>query len=328
MTHDLAIIIVAMDQRWIRPCLRTVFEHQGHGVSLDVVVVDNASPDATGDAVEAEFPQARAVRSRNHGFGHANNRALLTCDARYVLFLNPDTEILDGTFADLVRRMDERPAVGLCGVRQLTTTGRVDETIRRFPNVLRALGEAAGADRFRRRPRWLGERELDLAAYDREVACDWTSGSFMLARREALLGAGAFDERFFMYCEETDLCRRIKSAGWEVRHLPQMTILHHGGEVGINPQIESLGAVTRVMYAHKHFSPAHRIAYTGAVALRHVTRAVYAGRGEPGRGKRAASRRVLATLAGREPVPFASLTAPVAFLPAEPAARATDEVLS
>ncbi|HWK26864.1 MAG TPA: glycosyltransferase family 2 protein [Solirubrobacter sp.] len=316
MPHDLAIIIVAMDRRWIRPCLRTVFAHAGDGVALDVVVVDNDSPDATTDMVTAEFPRARAVRSPNHGFGHANNRGLMTCDARYVLFLNPDTEILEGTFAELVRLMDARPLVGLIGARQITPEGRIDETIRRFPNALRALGEAAGVDRFRGRPRWLGERELDLAAYDREVECDWTSGSFMLVRREALASAGGFDERFFMYSEETDLCRRIKSAGWEIRHVPQMTILHHGGEVGINPRIESLGAMTRIMYARKHFSPGHRLAYTGAIALRHGARAVYAGKGERGALKRAASQRVLTTLLGREPIPFAELTAPVAMMPA------------
>ncbi len=321
MTHDLAIIIVAMDQRWIRPCLQTVFEHAGDGIRLDVVVVDNDSTDGTADVVATEFPEARTVRSANHGFGHANNRGLMTCNARYVLFLNPDTEILDGTLADLVRLMDERPEVGLAGARQLTASGRVDETIRRFPNALRAFGEAAGADRFRGRPRWLGERELDLDAYDREIDCDWTSGSFMLARREALESAGTFDERFFMYSEETDLCRRVKTAGWEIRHMPQMTILHHGGEIGINPRIESLAAATRVMYARKHLSPAHRVAYTGAVALRHAVRAVYAGSGEQGRLKRDASRRVLATLTGREPVPFAELTATVALLPAVRDAR-------
>ena len=94
-----------------------------------------------------------------------------------------------------------------------------------FPNALRALGDALSAERLPgRRPRWFGEREIDPRAYEREFACDWISGSFMLARREALESAGFFDERFFMYCDEIDLCRRIKTAGWEIRHLPQMTI--------------------------------------------------------------------------------------------------------
>jgi len=319
--HDLAIIVVAMDARWIRPCLRTVLEHVGPGIDVDVVVVDNDARDDLRDVVAADFPAARVVGSRNRGFGHANNRALLTCDARYVLFLNPDTEILEGTFATLVRRLDELPAVGLAGARQLAADGRVHPTIRRFPNALRALGDAVGAERLAKRPAWLGERELAAAAYERETDCDWTSGSFMLARREALASAGVFDERFFMYSEETDLCRRIKDAGWRVRHLPQLTILHHGGEVGTDPRIESLGAATRVMYARKHLSPAHRAAYSGAVALRHGVRAVYAGSGELGARKRAASRRALATLLGREPIPFAPLTGDLAVAADESSPR-------
>jgi GT2 family glycosyltransferase len=268
------------------------------------VVVDNESTDGTAELVATEFPEARVVPSRNHGFSHANNRALMTCDARYVLFLNPDTEIVEGTFADLVRAMDERPTVGLVGVRQVNAEGRLDTTIRRFPNALRALGDAFSAERLPRRPRWLGERELDPAAYDREVACDWTSGSFMLARREAIESAGFLDERYFMYSDETDLCRRIKLAGWEVRHLPRMTIIHHEGKAGVKPSIESLNAYTRIMYARKYFSPAHRVAYTGAVLMRHSLRSVYAGSGELGRKRREASRRVVATLLGRAPVPY------------------------
>ena len=273
-------------------------------VSSDVIVVDNESQDGTAEVVPNEFPDARLVTSRNHGFSHANNRGLMTCDARYVLFLNPDTEIVDGTFEELVQAMDARPTVGLIGVRQLTPDGRVDKTIRRFPNALRALGEAFATERLPRRPRWLGERELDRSVYDREVACDWTSGSFMLARREAIESAGFLDERYFMYSDETDFCRRIKAAGWEIRHFPTMTIVHHEGKAGIKPSIESLNASSRMFYARKHFSPVHRLLYFGAVLLGAVLRSVYGGSGERGRLVKAANRRKVATLLGRAPAPF------------------------
>lgn len=312
--HDLAIVIVAMDRRWLRPCLSTVFEHAGNGIALDVVVVDNESTDGTDEFVATEFPAARVVRTVNRGFGHANNRAVMNVSARYVLFLNPDTEILEGTFADLVRRMDERPRLGLVGVRQVDAHGRLDPTIRYFPTPLRALGEALGGDRFARRPRWLGERELDRSAYDRETLCDWTAGSFMLARREALLSAGLFDERFFMYSEETDLCRRIRTAGWDIAHLADMTILHHGGPVGTNARLESLSAAARMLYARKHLSAPRRLLYGASVGVRYLLRSVYAGSGPEASQRRQAARRVLSTLAGREPVPFAERTAPVALL--------------
>jgi GT2 family glycosyltransferase len=300
---DIAVIIVSTNEaHWLRPCLRSVFAHLGD-VLADVVVVDNESDDGTADVVGDEFPAARVVRCRNHGFSHANNRALMTCDARYVLFLNPDTEVLQGTFGELLRAMDARPTVGLIGVRQVMGDRRLDLTIRRFPNALRALGDALAAERLPRRPSWLGERHLDPADYDREVACDWTSGSFMLARREAIESAGFLDERFFMYSDEVDLCRRIKTAGWEVRHLPLMTILHHAGKAGVKPSIESLAAYTRIVYARKHFSPAHRALFSSAVFLGHSLRAVYAGSGEESRRIKDANRQVVATLLGRAPVP-------------------------
>jgi N-acetylglucosaminyl-diphospho-decaprenol L-rhamnosyltransferase len=301
---DIAIITVSTNEaQWLRPCLSTVFAHIGD-VRADVVVVDNDSHDETAELVANEFPDARVVPSRNHGFSHANNRGLMTCDARYVLFLNPDTEILEGTFEELVRAMDARPTVGLVGVRQVTPDGRLDTTIRHFPNALRAFGDAISAERVPGRPRWLGERELDRSAYDREVACDWTSGSFMLARREAIESAGFLDERYFMYSDETDLCRRIKTAGWEIRHLPSMTILHHDGKAGIKPSIECLGASSRMRYARKHFSPVHRGLYFGAILLGASLRSVYGGSGERGQQLRAANRQKVATLLGRTPPPF------------------------
>jgi len=319
--HDLAIITVSTNEsQWLAPCLSTVLDHMGD-ISADVVVVDNESSDGTAELVATEFPDARVVRSRNHGFSHANNRGLMTCNARYVLFLNPDTEILDGTFAELVRMMDERPTVGLVGACQMTPSGRLDRTIRRFPNALRALGDALGAERLPRRPSWLGEREVDMAAYEREVSCDWTTGSFMLVRREAIESAGYLDERYFMYSDETDFCRRIKMAGWEVRHLPQMTIFHHDGKAGVSAKIVSLGANSSRLYARKFFSPVHRVLYTGAVMLRHALRSVYAGGGENGRLKREANRRAMATLLRRAPVPYDAITSRVSVLAADPDLR-------
>jgi N-acetylglucosaminyl-diphospho-decaprenol L-rhamnosyltransferase len=295
--NDLAIIIVSTNEaHWLRPCLRTVFDRMGD-LSADVIVVDNDSSDDTAAVVEREFPAARVVRSANHGFSHANNRALMTCDARYVLLLNPDTEIASGTFEELVGAMDARPTVGLAGVRQVNGEGELCPTIRRFPNGIRALGEALAAERVLRR---FGEAERDLELYDREVECDWTTGSFMLVRREAVQSAGFLDERFFMYSDESDWCRRIKTAGWEVRHLPLMTIVHHYDKDGVKPSVEALAAYNRVVYARKHLSPAHWSFFKAAVLLRHLLRAVAPGSAE----RREANRAALMTLLGRAPVPY------------------------
>ena len=187
--------------------------------TLDVVVVDNESTDGTRELVESRVPGgARGRLARTTGFAHANNRGAETCTARYVLFLNPDTEIVDGTFGELVAALDARPDVGMAGVRQLTGDGTLlpddpplPERPARARRGARVRALAACA------PRWAGERELDLAVYEHEVECDWTSGSFMFCRREALLSAGLLDERFFIYSEEPDLCLRMKRAGWARR---------------------------------------------------------------------------------------------------------------
>jgi GT2 family glycosyltransferase len=321
VTADLAIVIVSTNEaKWLEPCLRTIFDHAGDAV-LDVVVVDNESTDGTRAFVEETFPGARVVDSENHGFGHANNRGAVTCDARYTLFLNPDTEIVDGTFEELVTAMDRRPRVGLVGVRQTDSDGVLSPTMRYFPSPLRALGEAFASERWPLRPKWAGECELDLDLHDREVACDWTTGSFMLARREALASAGLMDERFFIYSEEPDLCLRIKRAGWEVRHLPAMTIIHHAGKGGIRPKMIAQDAYTRLQYARKHFSPSQRAAYLLAVGARHAIRATAPGNPD----RRAAARAALATLTGRAAPPFGD-PPPTALAPG--AATVTHEVSS
>jgi GT2 family glycosyltransferase len=303
--RDLAIIIISTNERhWLGPCLSTVFAHAGTA-TLDVIVVDNQSADGTREFVESEFPQARVVASRNGGFGYANNRGWESANARYGLFLNPDTEVVDGTFGELVDALDARPGVGLAGVRQLTADGELYPSMRRFPNALRALGEALLCEHWPVRPAWAGERVIDMDAYDHEQECDWTVGAFMVARREALLSAGIMDERFFLQCEEPDLCLRMRRAGWSVRHLPLMTIVHHAGKAGRDPRMAAQDAYARRQYAFKHFSPAHRALYLSAIAVRHGLRTTLPGRG-PNRAlarRRAAGRALSAILGSSEP-PF------------------------
>jgi len=299
--NELAAIVVSTNEaRWLRPCLTSLFDHLD-GVDADVIVADNMSTDGTRELVEGEFPAARLVSCENHGFSHANNRALMTANARYVLFLNPDTEILKGSFRALLDELDGRPDLGLVGVKQFTADGQLFPTVRYAPNALRALGEALGSERLPPSGRrWLGERELRMGLYERELPCDWTSGSYMLARREALESAGYLDERFFIYFEETDLCIRIKAAGWQVVHLPSMTILHHAGKAGVSPKMLAQEAYARKQYARKQFSPLHRAAYLGVTGVGYALRAFAPTES----AKRTAARMALRTLVGVESPPF------------------------
>ncbi len=302
---DLAVIVVSANSaRWLDACLSSVYEHAGD-IALDVVVADNASTDGTQELVGRRFPAARVVACENRGFAFGNNRAFLTVDAPFVLFLNPDTELLEGTLAAVVEALVRRPDVGLIGVRQVDATGAVAPTIRRFPSVTRTMFETLGSERLPLHAPWLGERELRPGQYEREVDCDWTSGSFMLARREAIESAGLMDERFFLYCEEPDLCLRMKQAGWKIRHVPTMTILHHGHGDRWQARFLAQEAYSRRLYMAKHFSLPRRIAGMAALAVGYAARAALRG-GDTDlkERRRTATLLALKTLVGLAPPPF------------------------
>jgi GT2 family glycosyltransferase len=298
--HDVCAIVVSHNgKHWLDTCLRSLFEHAGE-VDLEAIVVDNGS-DGSAAYVEERFPAARTVSCANHGFGHANNRALEIADARYVLFINPDTEVREGTLAGLVAELERQPRVGLAGARQLRADGSLAPSIRRFPSALHMLAEALGVERLAGVRRVLGERELDPREYERQRPCDWTSGSFMLARGAALAEVGRFDERFFLYAEETDLCWRLERAGWQVVHLPQMTICHFEDDRRGSPALEAQAAYARMQFARKHF-PEAAADYRWAMGLRYALRvALYSLRGRRNPRRLGASAALSTVIHGEAP---------------------------
>lgn len=309
---DLAVIIVSYNSaRWLVPCISSVYEHAGDA-EIDVLVVDNGSTDGSAELVEREFPEARVTLSENRGFAHANNRGFESSSAPFVLFLNPDTVVRDGTFGDLLEIMRARPSVGMLGCRQYDPEGLLFPTIKRFPTLSRQFFEALGAERFPLRATWMGERELDLTVYEREATCDWVSGSFMLARREALLECGLMDERYFLYCEEPDLCIRLRNRNWEVRYVRDMTIIHYFWKNSINERLVAQEAYARRQYLFKHQGPIRRSLSTAALVTFHARRAMCSpGQGEEAIARRAAARAALRTLLGLDPPPFGELSGPL-----------------
>lgn len=298
------IIVSHNHAGWLRPCLTSVRAMSGD-LAVEIIVVDSGSSDDTGALVRGEFPEVRLLTTENRGFAAANNRALEAVDADWVLFLNPDTEILTGTLADLVSLLRARPNVGLASVRQVDADGVLHPTMRRFPNALRSLFEALGSERLPFHSSWSGERILDLASYEHETSCDWTTGAFMLVRKAAIENAGYMDDRFFLYCEEVDFCLRIRQAGWQVWHFPQLTILHHVNKAGSNATLSAQMAFARRQYMAKHYSPVHRAAGIFSIGLGYALRSVVP-RGDPGndREQRACAQAALMTLIGLAPPPF------------------------
>jgi GT2 family glycosyltransferase len=221
---SLDVVIVSYRCReLVRRCLAAVFAHAPER-PMTVTVVDNDSRDGTPAMVVAEFPQARLVANdANLGFSAANNVAIRATDGAYVLALNPDTEVTPGALEALCELLDEKPEVGICGPALERADGRPDHAARRsFPTPLSALGHFTGIGRRR--------SAGALAAYRApEVAfgpVDAVNGAFMLMRRRALDEVGLFDEGYWMYMEDLDLCYRFAEAGWVTWYEPSVTVRH------------------------------------------------------------------------------------------------------
>ena len=240
------------------------------GAAVEWLVVDSGSTDGTPTAVERRFPDIDVMRLPNVGFAAANNAALPHARGRYVLLLNPDIEIVAGTLADLVAALDERPQVGAASVVQTWPDGGLQRTIRRFPTPARQLGEALLLNHLPGLAS-LGEEVANAADYDRETVADWLVGSFLIVRRGAFDDAGPMDERFFLFSEETDLCRRVCTAGWEIHHLPIMRVIHHTGHVG-RPDLFAQTSYSKLQYAEKHCGRSGRRCLRAALVLRHGLR--------------------------------------------------------
>jgi N-acetylglucosaminyl-diphospho-decaprenol L-rhamnosyltransferase len=298
---DLCAVVVCHDgRRWLDAALSSIEKHAG-GLALDVVVVDNGS-DGSAAEVERNWPAVRVIRCPGRSFSHAKNQALETAAARYALFLNADIEVLEGSIGALVADLDQRPDIALVGARQLRGDGELALTIRRFPSGLHMLAEALGAARLPWLRRVLGEREHDVRQYDRERLCDWTSG-FMLVRGTSLDAVGWFDERFFLFSDETDFCWRLRRAGWKVIHSPRITVRRRERDRRESTWMEAQVAYARMQFARKRFPPV-AVEYRWVLALRYALRiGLYSLGSRKEEGRRRAARAALRTvLRGQDPL--------------------------
>ncbi len=292
---DLSVIVVTHNGReQALATLESALSAQGW-LDAEWLVVDAGSSDGTPEAVASRFPDVKVLRRENRGFAASNNVALREARGRYVLLLNPDVEFRHGSLAELVAAMDARPEVGLASVIQSDAEGRPLPSIRRFPSPARSFGEALFADHW---PlgRSLQERVLGGARYQRAGTADWLVGAFLIARREAVRDVGPLDERFFLYSEECDWCYRFWQAGWQVEHLPNLTVVHHcgsGSSGALKPQLTH----SRILFAEKHFSPLKAAGIRAGHVLRHAIRvAIFAPLGAFSRGRRERARNELAGL--------------------------------
>jgi N-acetylglucosaminyl-diphospho-decaprenol L-rhamnosyltransferase len=208
----------------LRQCLQSLREHSP-ARRLRINVVDNASGDGTADVVRREFPDVRLIAlDKNVGFSAANNLVLRETTAEYVLVLNPDTRLCGGTLDTLLHLMDANLRIGIAGCRLVQEDGTFDHAARRsFPTPASALGHFLRVGRSEHAPASLSAyRAPDVG----EGPVDAVNGAFMLMRRAMLDEIGLFDEGYWMYMEDLDLCYRAARAGWVTWYKPSVEAVH------------------------------------------------------------------------------------------------------
>jgi N-acetylglucosaminyl-diphospho-decaprenol L-rhamnosyltransferase len=262
---------------------------------FETIVVDNGSGDGTPAAARAAFPEARVLENaRNDGFARANNRGLREARAPYVLVLNPDAELRPGALDVLARHLDAHPRVGAVGPRTLNEDGTIQVS---FGPDLSFGSEWAQRRLVRgvqaRRGAALAEAER-LAARSWEP--DWVSGACLLARREALEAVGGFDEGFFLYEEDADLCRRLRAAGWRVAFTPEAEVVHRLGRSMAQATGRARAEYQRshLLYYRKHKGSLATLGLRALIAVTAVARLLRAlGPGDAARARREEARTAL-----------------------------------
>ena len=254
---DVSVIIVNWNSRDIlRNCLRSVYKDFGR-LSLEVLVVDNASSDGSVELVHEEFPQVGLIcNDENLGFSSANNQAIRNSNGRYILLLNNDAYLLEDALEKMVRFMDSHPQAAALGPKLLNEDGSTQPSTNNFP----ALGAMALNKLIGKSPlatRLMGEFSMQHWGYGHTRQVDMVTGACMMIRREALEEVGLFDENIFMYHEETDLCYRMKKAGWKVYFYPDAKCVHllvKGRERSNYYPRQFVHCQTQLYFYRKHYS--------------------------------------------------------------------------
>jgi N-acetylglucosaminyl-diphospho-decaprenol L-rhamnosyltransferase len=231
MTHpiDLSVIIVNWNARALLAECLTSLAGGGGSLTFETLVIDNASTDGSQDMVRADFPWVRHhVNAINLGFAAANNQAISRAAGRYLLLLNPDTQVPPGTLEALVRYADAHSDIGCLGPRLLTTAGLPQRSCwRGFPGLTMALSDALYIWKAPTLP-IARQIEFNPAELTAPVDVDHLLGACLLIRREAWKQVGELDEGFFLFLEETDWCYRARAKGWRIVFHPGIDVIHAG----------------------------------------------------------------------------------------------------
>jgi len=262
---DLSICILTHCQPDLLPrCVSSCFtEIKRAGIEGEVIVIDNASSDGSPQQVKARFPEVHLLRNEeNLGFSAANNQAIRISTGQYVLILNDDAILQQDSLKTLLQVMESDPRIGAAGPKLLNPDGSTQLwfTNKRFPRLRGVLLEMSPLfQMFYWNPRL---RAFFTDFEDPELSCrtDHLAGACLLAKREALRASGLFDEGFQFWCEDVDLCYRIKQAGWGVAYVAEARVVHYGSasfrKIGRRPEQAAIYYTSIVRFMRKHSSRA------------------------------------------------------------------------
>ena len=251
----------------LRRCVESVAAAERTGFELmRVVVVDNGSTDRSAEGLGGRALPLTVIRNAsNRGFAAACNEGAEGSRAEYVLFLNPDTVLFSDSLSKPIADMEnpEHRTVGIVGIQLIDERGAVSHSCARFPTAGRILSKSLGL--YRLAPRLFPSYQMADWDHGRSREVDYVSGAFFLVRRRVFVELGGFDERFFVYFEETDFSRRMRDRGWTSRFLAEAKAVHRGGGVSEQARAHRLfyAAASRMLYATKHFPALGALAVAG-----------------------------------------------------------------
>jgi GT2 family glycosyltransferase len=248
-------------------CVRSVLANGAD----EVIVVDNASSDDSIAGVRAQFASVKVVENReNAGFARASNQAVRLSRGRYILLLNPDTRMVEGSLDRMVRFLESRPKAGAVGPRLLNTDGTLQVSAYPEPTLFREMWRLLHLDSV-----WpAGSYPMSSWPEDEAREVDVLTGACILLRREVLDAGDLLDERYFIYSEDQDLCRRLRSQGWDLYWEPDAVVVHHGGQSTRQVKLEMFVQLYRekVSYFRKHHGRAATTMYKLVLLLASLTR--------------------------------------------------------
>lgn len=255
MPVDVSIIIVSYNTCAILlDCLASIYQWLPSRIS-EIIVIDNASTDGSAEAVAQRFPGVRLVRNtENAGFAKANNQGIQQATGQYLLLLNPDTLFIEDTITPLLAFMEQRTEAGMAGCKILHRNGSLQPSYFPLPNLVNVLWTALFLDRLAPLNHVNGKWVLQHQPAASPFRVQRLLGAFLFVRREVFKKIGGFDEGFFLFSEEEDLCYRALQQGWMIYYFPQTPIIHLGGQSApkTDPRAVVYANESKVRFFRKH----------------------------------------------------------------------------